>query len=76
MSESRKIAPPGTLSSLTDEKETFKFLLTLPKALMADLDALYPRRRFGSRSKVVESILRRHLYDSNLVAEGGPGDTE
>lgn len=55
-----KIAPRGTHSSLKDSKPTFKFLITLPKDLVEEIDMLYPKPRY-TRSAVVTAILRQYL---------------
>jgi metal-responsive CopG/Arc/MetJ family transcriptional regulator len=65
----RKIAPRGTLSSLTDDRPTFKFMVTLPKELVRQIDVLYPRTKFKSRSKVIETILSFYVSSKNLVSE-------
>lgn len=44
-----------------DQVETFKFLITLPTALVAEIDMLYPKPRYPSRSKVIELILQKHM---------------
>lgn len=48
-------------SRLSDDHPNFKMLLTIPKKLLVQIDALYPKPRYPSRSRVIVMILEQYM---------------